>query len=260
MRKFTLLLAFLAGALAGFAQNLLTNAGFESWKDSVPDSWTPTRATSQVFAPSTVKVKSGSTSLLSDHTGASGTAKVVFSIKLPVDSTKDYVYSFWYYVDESSTNTKAMRYWGYWNNPDGTTNNTLNSKDLQNGDAVSYLPTDTKGEWIQKVIDLNPPAGAGTVQLELRFYSKAKIYVDDVYFGLKSTSSASILKHQQKLYAANKTLYTENFLAGSKVEVFNAVGKKVSQGTLNTSTYSLNGLTKGLYIVKIGNISKKIML
>ncbi len=259
MRKFTLLLAFMAGAFSGFGQNLLNNGGFESWKDTVPDNWTLTKATGQKFAPSN-KSKTGLMSLLSEHKGTSGTAKIVFSTKVVVDSLKDYVYSFWYYVDSTSTNAKAMRYWGYWNNPDGSSNSNLNSKDLQNGDAASYLPTDNKGVWIQKIIELNPPTGAGTVQLELRFYNSAKIYVDDVWFGTKSTAGFSSTKQQIKFYTTNKTLCTENIPAGTKVEVYNALGKKVNQGLISTSTYDLSKLTKGIYIVKVGNLSKKVIL
>jgi len=59
---------------------------------------------------------------------------------------------------------------------------------------------------------------------------------------------------------AGKSLYVKNVTDGSIVDVYSSVGSKVQSAQLVNGAIQLNNLTKGLYIVRIGNQSSKIIL
>jgi len=59
---------------------------------------------------------------------------------------------------------------------------------------------------------------------------------------------------------AGKSLYVKNVTDGSIVDVYSSVGSKVQSAQLVNGAIQLNNLSKGLYIVRIGNQSSKIIL
>jgi hypothetical protein len=259
MKKITLLLSFIfCGVLANAQTNLVVNPGFETWTDaSTPGAnWTPTLAASQTFSQEAIILHSGTYSILSNHTGTSGTAKIVTKPYIVVTAGLTYTFSFWYYTDASTTNlTGGLRMWGYWENPDGS-NGTFDQTGLQ---PTAYIDlTSSIGSWKQFSVDITAPTGSGQLELDIRFYHNTKIYIDDVSLVQKttgiSTPSADILN----VSLAGKILTVTNSPSNT-IEIFNTVGAKVQTAKLTNNSTELN-LSRGLYIVRVGNKSAKIRL
>jgi len=59
---------------------------------------------------------------------------------------------------------------------------------------------------------------------------------------------------------SGKNLIIKNIEDGSTVDLYSTLGAKVQTSTLQNSSIRLNELPKGLYIVRIGKLSSKIML
>lgn len=258
MKKITLLLSFIACVVFAQAQNLVVNPGFETWTDnSTPAvNWTPTLVTGQTFSKESTIVHSGTYSLLSNHTAASGTAKIITKPYIVVTAGQTYTFSFWYYTDASTANlTGGLRMWGYWENPDGT-NGTFDQTGLQ---PIGYIDlTSSVGAWKQFSVDITAPTGSGQLELDIRFYKTTKIYIDDVSLVSKatglSTPSANIL--DVKVIGNKLTVLNAQ---SSTVEIFSALGAKVQSVVLVNNSAELN-LAKGLYVVRVGKKSAKIMM
>ena len=59
---------------------------------------------------------------------------------------------------------------------------------------------------------------------------------------------------------SGNTLTVNNAANGSTVDVYSTVGAKVQTSKLENNTIQLNNLSKGLYVVRVGNMSSKIMM
>lgn len=78
-----------------------------------------------------------------------------------------------------------------------------------------------------------------------------------------STSTVGVddnsLAHASFHFAGN-TLYADNVADGTVVEIYNALGAKVQTSYVSGNTVDLNAsLTKGVYIIKAGKHTQKIM-
>jgi len=259
MKKITLLLSFIACVVLANAQtNLVVNPGFETWTDaSTPGaSWTPTVVSGQTFAQEATIVHSGTYSLLSNHTASAGTAKIITKPYIVITAGATYTFSFWYYTDATTANlTGGLRMWGYWENPDGT-NGTFDQTGLQ---PTAYIDlTSSVGAWKQYSVDITAPAGSGQLELDIRFYKTTKIYIDDVSLVQKTTGIFSPKADLLNVSVAGKKLTVTNSPSNT-VDIFNTVGAKVQSVQLTNGSADLN-LSKGLYIVRAGNATAKIML
>jgi len=56
------------------------------------------------------------------------------------------------------------------------------------------------------------------------------------------------------------SLLVNNVANGSTVEIYSALGSKVQSAQLQSGAIQLNNLSKGMYIVRVGNLSSKIMM
>jgi len=63
-----------------------------------------------------------------------------------------------------------------------------------------------------------------------------------------------------KAIVSGKNLIIKNFSNGSIVDVYSSVGAKVQSSRLENGAIQLNNLAKGLYIVRVGNMTSKIMM
>lgn len=63
-----------------------------------------------------------------------------------------------------------------------------------------------------------------------------------------------------KVSLIGSTLSVENAAEGSIVDVYSSLGAKVQTAKLQNSAIQLNALAKGLYIVRVGSMTTKIML
>lgn len=246
--------------MASAQTNLVVNPSFETWTDaSTPGAnWTPTTVTGQTFSQESTIVHSGSYSLLSNHTAGSGTAKIITKPYIVVTAGATYTFSFWYYTDEANTtNFSALRMWGYWENPDGS-NGTFDQTNLQ---PTAYIDlTSSKGTWQQFSVDITAPAGSGQVELDIRFYHNAKIYIDDVSLVEKTTGISNPKSNSFTAFVSGKKLIISNAGSNSLVEIYSAIGSKVLTSQIVNGSVELNGLSKGMYIVRIGRNTQKIML
>jgi len=262
MKRTTLLVSLflMIGVLHMNAQELIVNGGFENWvnSDSVAN-WDFVTATGQSFSKETSIVHSGTASLLSNHTGTGGTAKVLTRPYVnPVTPGITYTFSFWYYADATgTTNLKSgLRMWGYWQNPDGS-NGTFDQTNLQPSTYIDL--TGNTGVWKQFSVDVVPPAGAGQVQLEVRFYKQTKIYIDDISFVAK-TSGINNVKYQNLNVWISNNKITFEALKGEKVEIFNTVGQSLHRALATEGINSVSIAERGIMIVKVGNRIGKIVL
>jgi len=261
MKKTTLLMSlFLTLGIYANSQELIVNGGFENWSAGVPaPNWTVTTVASQSFSQETTIVHSGSASLLSNHAGTSGTAKVYTKPYVnPVTPGTTYTFSFWYYADATGTTnlTNGLRMWGYWENPDGS-NGTFDQTNLQ---PTAYIDlTGKTGSWQQFSVDVVPPAGAGQVELDIRFYKATKIYIDDVSFVAK-TSGINDVKYQNLKVWTSQGKVMFNAASGEKVEIYNALGQCLHNAPALDGVNSVNVANKGVSIVKVGNRVGKVIL
>lgn len=262
MKKITFLLSFIVCVVFAQAQtNLVVNPGFETWTDnSTPAAnWTPTVVTNQTFSKESTIVHSGSFSLKSVHTGTTGTAKVVTKPYIVVSAGVTYTFSFWYYADAASTTnlTSALRMWGYWENPDGT-NGTFDQTNLQ---PTAYIDlTNVLGSWQKFSVDITAPTGSGQLELDIRFYKNATIYIDDVSLVEKGTGVNNLNENALKAIVSGKSLLISNIAEGSTIEIYSALGSKVQSSSLENGKVSLNNLSKGMYVVRAGKLTQKFML
>lgn len=269
MKKFTFMVAFAASVLAVSAQNLLTNPSFETWTNGVPDSWSvvgTTAPTGYTISPETTIIQDGSNSFKVDvPTTASGT--ISWSQSVPVTAGKTYTLYMSYYI-VSGDNTDA-RIWC--NFKKGTT--FLAEADIvatglypiirgpgcANSQGTTYFP-DVKGSWQLYTTDITIPATIDGFDFQFRTYKGAVVIWDNMVFGEKGTVSVKDLILSKNIYVKGGYLNVSNVSDGTSVEVFNTVGKRVQQGVINGSQFNLSKLTKGMYIVRVGNATKKITL
>lgn len=59
---------------------------------------------------------------------------------------------------------------------------------------------------------------------------------------------------------SGKNLLVKNATDGSTVEIYSAVGSKVQSSVLENGQINLNDLSKGMYVVRVGKLTQKIML
>ena len=71
-----------------------------------------------------------------------------------------------------------------------------------------------------------------------------------------STPSANVFS----AYVVGKNLLVNNVANGSTVEIYSIVGAKVQTSELVNGVVEINNLSKGLYVVRVGKDTQKIML
>lgn len=274
MKKFTFMIAILASVVAVSAQNLLLNPSFETWTAGKPDSWvlgttgTVTQSSVSLSGSALQIAATGTFSVTQNIAAPNGTFDTSKKYQLVVnykttagDGTDERVWCNWItspvgaattsYWTMSLTDSLGLKGPGGNNQPatgilgDGT-----------NGYMVSNL---AGGDWKSYTYTMTPPAGATQFSFQIRTYNKATVIWDDLAFGEEGTLGLNPIKTNTSFFLAGKSGKLVNVIPGSAVVVYNAVGKKVQVGVAS-STYDLSKLSKGMYIVRVGNVSKKITL
>ena len=266
MKKITLLLSFIVCVVFAQAQtNLVVNPSFETWTGGNPDGWTIQSPSNGSVSVSTEKVLDGTSSL--KVTGGSGTFPVWQSV--PVTVGKTYILSMSYYI-ESGDNTDARIWSGFKN---GTTlfsenemiattyYSILRGPGCENLNGSSYFP-DVKGEWKTYTVEFLVPANTTHFNFEFRTYKNpAVVYWDKISLVQKNTTGTSNpTEDALQAFVSGKNLMIQNAVAGSTVEIYSALGSKVQTSTLEDGKVSLDNLSKGLYVVRIGKKAQKFML
>ena len=76
----------------------------------------------------------------------------------------------------------------------------------------------------------------------------------------KTTGINDVTADALQAFVSGKNLVIKNAVNGSTVEIFSALGSKVLTSTLEDGKVSLDNLSKGLYVVRIGKKAQKFML
>lgn len=275
MRKITLLFSLVFCGMLTQAQNLLTNPGFETWAAGVPTGWTFEKTTA-TLTQSTVTPSSTGSSL---QVAATATYWISQNVPAPVggfDVSKKYKVSFKYKAI-AGDGTDA-RIWTNWmTSPIGATTAVYPAMSLADslglkgpGGNVSptgpgngsngYLIDNRSGVWESYSYSFNPIAGATQLSFQLRVYTAATVLWDEVYFGLdSSTGFNNPSVNQFTAVVSGKNLLFKNVANGYTVEIYSALGSKIQTAVIENGKVGLNNLTRGMYVVRVNNMTQKIM-
>lgn len=266
MRKITLLLSFIVCVMFAQAQtNLLKNPSFEEWSGGKPTEWlvpaNSAHASAITVSEETTLVSNGSKAfkVVTDATQNPG-----YQQTIPVTPGKTYTIKIDYYI-VSGDGTDA-RIWSNFKNgstyfSDTELGTTLLGQLKGPGGTSSYFP-DVKGSWQTYTVDVVAPANATDFAFEFRTYKTTTVIWDNMFFGEKGTGTGTSNPSEDALQAfvSGKNLMIKNAVEGSKVEIYSALGSKVQTSTLEDGKVSLDNLSKGLYVVRIGKKAQKFML
>lgn len=266
MKKITLLLAFVACALFSQAQtNLLTNPGFETWTNGTsPDGWTMGNSTYATVTANTTLFSEGTKSFKVTAAATNGGTYIVSQI-IPITPSHKYRISMDYYI-ENGDGTDA-RIWSDWCNVTGqtTTYATLSHADslllFGPGGGSAYFP-DVRGVWHTYTCDVVAPAtGYNSFSFQFRTYkTPATVDWDNMYFAdLTSAGVISPSADVLNISLVGRNLSVSNATANT-VEIFNTVGAKVQSSKLENGSVQLNNLSQGVYVVRVGKQTAKIVL
>ncbi len=260
MKKITLLLSFIACVVLAQAQvNLLLNPGFETWTAGAPNNWTIVSTTNGASSQATNIISEGANSF--KVTGGTGTFTVNQAVA--VTAGKTYTITMKYYI-EAGDGTDA-RIWCNFKTAAGVywKMNLADSLAMKGPNATAtagYFP-DVRSAWQTYSYDVVAPVGYELMSFEFRTYkSPAIVYWDNFFFGEKTTGLFSPSVSALNVSVNGNILSVREVAEGSLVEVYSTVGSKVQTSKLINGSIQLNDLSKGLYIVRVGNSSSKIML
>lgn len=269
MKRTTLLVSlFLATVAFTNAQtNLVSNPGFETWGETLPDPWyiVSTGVTGVTPAASTTIFAEGTKSLKIDATAASGTFNMAQGVTIVPGHS--YSFSAKCYV-ESGDGTDARMWCNF--KKDATT--FFSDAELQatglysilrsgntNSSGSLYLPT-TIGSWYTATGTFTAPADAVGFDFQFRTYKGAVVYWDDMQLIDNSTSGIISPKTESlKVWTdGGKILFRA--VSGEKVEIFNTVGQSLHRALATEGINSVSIAERGIMIVKVGNRMGKVVL
>jgi len=269
MKRTTLLVSlFLATVAFTNAQtNLVSNPGFETWGETLPDPWyiVSKSVTGVTPAASTTIFAEGAKSLKIDATAASSTFNM--SQGVTIVPGHEYTFSAKCYV-ESGDGTDARLWCNF--KKDATTYftedeliatglyATLRSGN-ENSSGSSYLGT-TIGSWFTATGTFTAPADAVGFDFQFRTYKKAVVYWDDMQLIDNSTSGIISPKAESLKVWTDAGKIKFHAVSGEKVEIFNAVGQSLYRALATDGINSVSIAERGIMIVKVGNRIGKIVL
>ncbi|MDD4970445.1 MAG: T9SS type A sorting domain-containing protein [Paludibacter sp.] len=115
------------------------------------------------------------------------------------------------------------------------------------------VPASTKG-----IGGINIRQGADSIAPTLKLDG---IHVAISYNALFASTALQTLKADNlSVSLKGSTLTVNNAADGSTVDVYSSLGAKVQTSKLENNAIQLNNLSKGLYVVRAGNLTTKIML
>jgi hypothetical protein len=261
MKKITLLFFFTFCTILINAQtNLVVNPSLENWTDGTPDSWTV--SVNGTMAQDSTTVYDGSSSAKFVATGTSSLGQMI-----TLTEGKTYTLSFAYYIEAGDgydariwsnfMTSDSSQYWSM------TLADSLTMKGPGGNTTTAYLSAkETMGVWKTYSISFTVPSNYPILSLQVRTYNKATVYWDK--FSLVEDSSAGITNNTgattNAIYASGKTLFYSDAVDGTVAILYNTVGQQIKILTIESGEASLTGLSKGLYIVKAGTATGKILV
>ena len=243
MKKITLLLSFIACVAFAHAQLLVSdNFNYLVGSGLLSNGWVGTGATPSTLSPILVTAGDGTDARVWSGlvTSASGVTPVVY---YAVPTT---------HADSLITYIPIHGPGGNIVPASGTYGNDLNGYLLDNR---------TSAVWHTYNYSFKFPTGIAQFNFAVRQYTAATVIWDNFYFGPDtnagfSSPNVDVLSVSLK----GSTLSVDNAADGSTVDVYSTIGAKVQSAKLQNGAIQLNSFAKGLYIVRVGNLSSKIML
>lgn len=90
--------------------------------------------------------------------------------------------------------------------------------------------------------------------------SAGSVFASESFTMTKETPPDKETAATPKIFVSEGTLYVQNVDDSTKVEIYSIVGIKVKTAILNNGIVDISDLNKGIYIVRVGNISQKIVI
>ncbi|TXD54225.1 T9SS type A sorting domain-containing protein [Polaribacter sp. IC063] len=243
---FTLLLMF-SLISTSFGQELLLNGGLENWdSDTEPTDWTKVEETTK----ESTEIHGGSFS--AKHVGGTKDLGQTIAGVVAGDS---YTITIWYKVVESDGSD--ARIWSYWKDDANTSVTDATTDDALRGPADGYLDNNG-GAWSKYEVTVTAPTGATRFYFELRTYSGAITYWDDLSF-FKNTT-ASLKENTIEGFTTYPNPVTNNIFTiksnsseTKEVSIFNVLGKRVLSSRFSgiQSNVDVSSISAGLYILKV---------
>lgn len=262
MKKITLLLSFIACVAFTQAQtNLLQNPSFEEWASGKPTVWLVPANTAHASAITVTE----ETTLVSNGSKAfkvvtDGSQNPGYQQTVAVTPGKTYTINIDYYV-VSGDGTDA-RIWSNFKKGDAFMTDTELGQDLLGKlklGTTAYF-ADEKGAWKTYNVDVVAPADVTHFAFEFRSYKNSTTIWDNMFFGEKTSGFNSIDALKFKAVVVGNDLQIKNVANGATVEIFSALGSKVQTSVLENGKVSVDNLSKGMYIVRVGKNTQKFML
>ena len=271
MKKITLLLSFVACiAFVNAQTNLLVNPSFETWTAGNPDGWiipaNSTHAGSLTWSQETSIKSNGDNSLklVIGTTQNPGIQQVV-----PITAGKTYTVKMDYYV--VTGDATDVRIWASFKNATGfyaaanwttaiAADANIQKKLQGSGSDITAYFTIANGVWGNYTVDFVAPADATDFVFECRTYKGATAIWDNLYFGEKTTGLSNLNASKLEVVVSGKNLLVKNVIEGSQVEIFSALGSKIQTSNVENGKISIANLKNGLYVVRSGKLTQKIML
>jgi len=239
MKKITLLTVLLIASSVAFAANSLPITG--TFNNAIPEGWT--YITNNATYPDPSFYSSGGFKMNFENQGI---ASPVFNSEAKIEVNM--------VLGALNSNTKTSSA-----SEDVFTIEALNaaSEVVATGTLKTVAVGDNKvtisGTGIVKVVAKMTGYyydGTKRYNLDLR-----EVIINSITSGVNNPSEDAL-----QAFVSGKNLMIQNAVAGSKVEIYSALGSKVQTSTLEDGKVSLDNLSKGLYVVRIGKKAQKFML
>lgn len=115
------------------------------------------------------------------------------------------------------------------------------------------------GTWSSYSYITSPPPSAKQFIFGFRTYTRGIVLWADPSFVETTTTEVKSTDSEVKIYVRNESLQLQNVAIGTVLEIYSIEGKKVQQAIVTSSFFQLENLKKGIYIVKVGTLSTKIV-
>lgn len=263
------IIAVFCVGLVSAQTNLVQNPSFEEWTDNKPTNWVvpanATHASAITVSKETSIVSAGSSAMkvVIDDTQNPGFQQVI-----PITAKKSYSVSIDYYV--VGGDGSDVRIWCSFKNATGfyTSANwtaavakdaNIQKKLQGDGTGTDKYFTIEKGKWGTYSVDFVAPDDATDFVFECRTYKNATAIWDNASLKEVTSGFNNVDGSPIEFYVKSGSLRVNHLQTGSKIELFNIVGTKVLTAEYNGVAVPLSDLNKGIYIVRCGKVSQKII-
>lgn len=247
MKRHIFLVLFLITVICSYAQNLVTNPGFETWqKVNKPNGWTSALG----CLKDSVIILSGNYSC---RQAATSDSRELGQL-IPVSEGSLYRISFWY-RNESSGN--GCRIWSNWKDNEGNAiDDDVSLPLLHSG----FLKSES---WKQYTADVTAPPTATNLNLIIRTLPNSVTYWDNVVFEESvATYNNELISHNIRIYPnpASDHLTISNISNMQLIEIRTLTGTKIWTSGITGEErliVPVSGLKNGIYIINMYSSTRR---